>query len=104
MRICWAAKLQIGLIVRKPIPSKIPHGILNGISFLLSLNSGNSITDYFSTVNDPNAIIMVAGHSLGGALSRALILFVPRLFIPKYLHGPKAKTGQQEPMHSQARM
>jgi hypothetical protein len=53
---------------------KISHGTLNGIGLLLGLNSGNSITNYFSTLNDPNAIITVAGHSLGGALSPALAL------------------------------
>ncbi|WP_159474818.1 lipase family protein [Chryseobacterium sp. 18068] len=53
---------------------KISHGTLNGIGLLLSLNSDNSITNYFSKLNDPNAIITVAGHSLGGALSPALAL------------------------------
>ncbi len=53
---------------------RISHGTLNGIKLLLGLNSGNSITEYFSTLDDPNAIITVAGHSLGGALSPALAL------------------------------
>lgn len=53
---------------------KISHGTLNGIKLLLGLNPDNSITNYFSKLDDPNAIITVAGHSLGGALSPALAL------------------------------
>jgi|GEM_PF-3205552 len=60
----------------EPNTIKISHGTLKGIGLLLGLNSGNSITDYFSTLNDPNAIITVAGHSLGGALSPALALIL----------------------------
>jgi len=58
----------------EPNNIRISHGTLNGIKLLLGLNSGNSITEYFSTLDDPNAIITVAGHSLGGALSPALAL------------------------------
>jgi len=53
---------------------KISHGTLNGVDLLLGLNAGNSITAYFTNLNDPGAIITVAGHSLGGALSPALAL------------------------------
>ncbi len=58
----------------EPNNIKISHGTLNGINLLLGLNSGNSITSYFSRLDDPNAIITVTGHSLGGALSPALAL------------------------------
>lgn len=58
----------------EPNNIQISHGTLNGINLLLDLNSSNSITNYFSTLNDPNAIITVTGHSLGGALSPALAL------------------------------
>ncbi|WP_312900472.1 lipase family protein, partial [Chryseobacterium taichungense] len=59
-----------------PTPNniRISHGTLNGINLLLGLNSANSITNFFSKLDDPNAIITVAGHSLGGALSPALAL------------------------------
>jgi hypothetical protein len=53
---------------------KISQGTLNGVGLLLGLNSGNPIATYFSNLEDPNAIITVAGHSLGGALSPALAL------------------------------
>ncbi|MGO4710216.1 hypothetical protein AB4Y90_14115, partial [Chryseobacterium sp. 2TAF14] len=58
----------------QPNNIKISHGTLNGIGLLLGLNTDNSITSYFSRLNDPNAIITVSGHSLGGALSPALAL------------------------------
>jgi hypothetical protein len=58
----------------EPNNIQISHGTLHGINLLLGLNSSNSITNYFSTLDDPNAIITVTGHSLGGALSPAMAL------------------------------
>lgn len=54
---------------------KISQGTLTGLSNLLGMTTGgNTVAEFFTTLNDPGAYITVTGHSLGGALAPALAL------------------------------